>query len=507
MVGFQTKILKVLASPQFFAAILLLFFIESAWIAISAAYPMVFDENAHFAVIQAYAHHLSPFFPAHSTLMDSSGALSRNPSFLYRWLMSFPYRLISAVTGDQMMQVIDLRFINIFLFGGSLVLFRRLLLKTRVSPAIVHATLLFFVLTPVVPLLAGQINYDNLIMLVTAMALLMATTISEGLRRERLLPIGRCLWLLTLCLLGSLVQFEFLPVFAAIVLWLSWQAWRTRRTQTIGPGTQLRQAWHKNSWTQKLLITVPLVLALGIFIEMYGVNLVRYHNLTPQCGQVLSAQQCATNVTWVRSQEALAHKATVNTNPGLFAVSWTYRMFIAMFYTSSGGAGPQANYLSINPLPLIFITALAVFGAGTVLFIKYRGALFDGYEYLGFLLFVSALYVGALWLRNYIDYVHLGIKIAINGRYLFPIALPCMIIIALAFRQLFGHRTHLKAALLMAVFILFLQGGGVLTYITDSNQAWYWQNRTIVSLNKVAQQVVKPLIIIKTPLRSFGSVN
>ncbi|HXR49668.1 MAG TPA: hypothetical protein VN778_01425, partial [Verrucomicrobiae bacterium] len=65
----------------------------------------------------------------------------------------------------------------------------------------------------------------------------------------------------------------------------------------------------------------------------------------------------------------------------------------------------------------------------------------------------------------------------------------------------------LKAALLMAVFILFLQGGGVLTYITDSNQAWYWQNRTIVSLNKVAQQVVKPLIIIKTPLRSFGSVN
>ncbi len=504
MVGFQTKILNILRSPQFFAAILLLFFIESAWIAVSAAYPMVFDENSHFTVIQAYAHHLNPFFATHTPLMDSSGAVSREPSFLYRYLMSFPYRVISAITGDQMMQIIDLRFLNIFMFGGALILFRRLLLKTKVSSAIIHAALLFFVLTPVVPLLAGQINYDNLVMLVTAAALLMTVSINESLTRNKRLPIAQSLWLLTLCLLGSLVQFEFLPIFAAIGLWLCWQAYRSYHAREIDLVGTAKTGWQTTPRVRKLIVVTPLVIAIGLFVGMYGVNLARYHTLTPDCGQVLSAQQCDTNATWVRAQTALAHKTHVNTNPILFAGSWTYRMFIAMFYTSSGGASPQANYLSINPLPLIFLTALAVFAVGVVLLVRYRHVLFQGYEHLGFLLFVSLLYVAVLWLRNYQDFVHLGVKVAINGRYLFPVALPCMIILALAFRQLFGHRLQLKAAFLVGVFVLFLQGGGALTYITASNPAWYWQNRTITGLNKVAQQIVKPLIIVKTPLRSFG---
>jgi hypothetical protein len=79
-----------------------------------------------------------------------------------------------------------------------------------------------------------------------------------------------------------------------------------------------------------------------------------------------------------------------------------------------------------------------------------------------------------------------------------------MVIIALAFRQLLGSRVRLKVGLVVALFVLFLQGGGALTYVIDSNQNWYWQNRTVQQLNKVAQHVVKPLIIVKTPLRSFG---
>jgi len=505
MVGFQTKILRVLRSPQFFAAILILFFIESAWIAISAAYPMVFDENAHFTVIQAYAHHLNPFFPTHSTLMDSSGAVSRNPSFLYRWLMSFPYRIISWATGDQMMQVIDLRFLNIFMFGGALILFRKLLLKTKVSEAIINVALLFFVMAPVVPLLAGQVNYDNLVMLVTAGALLMTVNITETITRTRQLPIARCIWLLTLCLLGSLVQFEFLPIFAAIVFWLGWQSFRAFRRQPAVLIQQFAQGWQQTSRGRKLFITIPFVIAFGVFTAMYGVNLVRYHDLTPQCGQVLTVQQCSTNGTWVRNQVALAHKGQIDANPVRFGASWTYRMFLSMFYTSSGGASAQANYLSINPLPLIFFAALGVFGAGVALIVRYHRALFEGYEHLTFLLFASMLYTVALWFRNYHDFATLGIKIAINGRYLFPIALPCMVLIALAFRQFLGDRERLRTGLLVVVFVLFLQGGGALTYIFYSNDHWYWQNSVPVHLNQTAQQLLKPFILVKSPLKSFGA--
>ena len=61
----------------------------------------------------------------------------------------------------------------------------------------------------------------------------------------------------------------------------------------------------------------------------------------------------------------------------------------------------------------------------------------------------------------------------------------------------------MRADLALVVFILFLQGGGDLTYINDSNSNWYWPNRTVIDMNHAAQDIVKPLIIIKTPLHSF----
>jgi len=507
MTGFQKKILGILRSPQFFAAILILFFIEAAWIAISAAYPMVFDENMHFTLIQAYAHQLSPFWPAHSVATDPAGAVVRDPSYLYHYLMSFPYRLISAVTSDQMMQVVDLRFINIFLFGGSLIFFRKLLLKTKVSPAIIHACLLFFVLTPVVPLLAGQINYDNLIMLVTASSLLLAVTISQTLNHGHRLPIARIFWLFSLCLLGSLVQFEYLPIVTAITLWLGWQIWRLVRSNKLQFTSAITHGWQTASWQRKLAVIVPFAVALGLWGQMYGVNIIQYHALTPSCSQVLTRQECVSSGSWERAQQALMHKGYVDKDPVAYAISWTYRMLVAMFFTSSGGASPSANYLSVNPLPLIFVAALGVCITGALLIIKYRWKVFAGYEYLGFLFFASVVYSGSLLLHNYFDYVHLGQKYAIQGRYLFPIALPCMIIIALAFRKLLDNRANAKLALLLGVFLLFLQGGGALTYITYSRPNWYWQNDVSVSINRAAQAIIKPLILMKTPVRNVGLLN
>lgn len=500
----QTDILRVLRSERFFKAILALFVLESAWIAISAAYPMVFDENTHFGVIQLYAHRWSPIFwsqPPHSAW---AGPLAREPSYLYQYLMSFPYRLVSLFTDNQMAQIIFLRFINIALFGAGLVLFRRLLLRTGVSRAMATSILLFFILVPVVPLLAGQINYDNLVMPLTAWAFLLTLSVSDRLARGGQLPLGRILQLLTLCMFGSLVQFEFLPIFMGIVLWLGWRLWRQSRQKSLRFKQAVRESWQSGGWQRKLAIGLPLIVALAMFMEMYGVNLAVYHNPTPTCGQVLSARECAGYGAWQRDQIALAHKAPVNPNPLLYGASWTYRMFVASFYTSSGGASPQAYYLSVNPLPVVFLTALVVFLVGVVLFVRYHQAILRRYRYVGFLLFMCLLYAGLLWLRNYADFLHVGQKIAINGRYLFPVALPAMLLVALAYRQALAHKQNFKAGLMVVVLLLFLQGGGALTYIVVSDSHWYWPNRTVISLNKTVQRIVRPLIIAKRPVKTFG---
>jgi hypothetical protein len=506
MAELQTKILRVLRSKRFFYAILVLFVVESVWIAISAAYPMVFDENTHFGVIQLYAHRWNPIFFHQPPDASWAGPLAREPSYLYQYLMSFPYRVVAHFTDSQMIQVVSLRFINIALFGSALVLFRRLLLRTKVSPAIVHVVLLFFVLTPVVPLLAGQINYDNLVMPLAALALLGALKIRDQISKSKYLPAGSLLLLLAICMFSSLVQFAFLPIFAAIFLWLAWVIWRRYKAGKLELGNGLRKSWANSTWQRKVLVGVPLVIAASMFIEMYGVNAVAYHNLTPACDQVLSRQECAGYGGWQRNQLALAQKVPVNGNPLLFGASWTYRMLIAMFYTSSGGASPNALYLSINPLPVVFVTALLIFLVGVILAIRYHRIIFSRYKYLGFLAFVCLFYAAMLWLRNYQDYMHVGQKIAINGRYLFPIALPAMLLIALAYRQLFAQKHHLKLGLMIVVFVLFLQGGGALTYIAVSNSDWYWQNKAVINMNRAAQVVIKPLIIIKTPLKSLGKV-
>jgi hypothetical protein len=499
----QTKTLRLLASPWFFRIILGLFAIQSIWIAISAAYPMVFDENTQFGVIQLYAHHLSPIWAHQPPHADFAGPLAREPSYLYQYLMSFPYRLLTQLTSSQMTQIICLRFIDIALFGWALVVFRRLLFKTKVSPAIIHVALLFFVLTPVVPLLAGQINYDNLVMPIAALTLLQAITIHERLR-EAEVPLGRISLLLALCMFGSLVQFEFLPIFVAVAVWLGWSIWQQKRTGGIRLRAGLASNWRQTPGLKKAVFTLPLLVMTGLFIQMYGVNIVKYHNPTPACNQVLSDQNCAAYAAWERDQVALAHKTAVNPDPARYGASWTYRMFIALFYTSSGGASSSAYYLSVNPLPVVFVTALAVCLIGVILVVIYHRQVFRRYKYLGFLLFVCLVYAGMLWLRNYADFLHVGQKIAINGRYILPVALPAMLLIALAYRQLLLDKQGLKVGLVAIVFVLFLQGGGALTYITASNSNWYWHNSTVSRLNSLAQRITSPLIITKTPIKSFG---
>src|SRR5690348_13109817 len=120
-------ITRLLGSRRFFYGVLIFFGLESLWIAISAAYPMAFDEDFHFGLIKIYSHHWLPFLSGQPEGADAFGAVARDPSYLYHYLMSFPYRLISFCTGNETAQVVFLRLLNIMLFGTALVLFRRVL--------------------------------------------------------------------------------------------------------------------------------------------------------------------------------------------------------------------------------------------------------------------------------------------------------------------------------------------------------------------------------------------
>jgi hypothetical protein len=155
------KFVAIVGSKKFFWAIILLFIIESVWFALSARYPMAFDEAYHLTSIQIYSHQFSPFFFKQPPGPLTYGPLVHNTSYLFHYLMSYPFRFIRFFTKDLTTQVIFLRFIDIGLFTWALFLFKKLLLKVKHEPALANITILFFILIPIVPFLDGYGLLDS----------------------------------------------------------------------------------------------------------------------------------------------------------------------------------------------------------------------------------------------------------------------------------------------------------------------------------------------------------
>src|ERR1035438_773805 len=146
--------------------ILLIFAAEASWLALTSRFPMAFDEGYHFNLIQFFSHRFNPIVTSQPSSTYALGAIVHNPSFLYHYLLSFPYRLIAHFTSSIETQVILLRFINIGLAITSLLIMKKILSRLGLPYILVNILLLVFALTPLVTALSAQINYDNLLILV-----------------------------------------------------------------------------------------------------------------------------------------------------------------------------------------------------------------------------------------------------------------------------------------------------------------------------------------------------
>ncbi len=486
------RVTALIACPKFFWGILALFVLQAAWIALSGRYPMAFDEDVHLGIIRLYTHHLSPFWSAQPPGADVFGAVFRDPSYLYHWLMSFPYRFISIFTDNQTTLVLWLRALNIGLFASGLVLYRRLLLKTGASRTIVHLVLLLFILIPVAPLLAAQINYDNLFFPLIGLVLLLVVSASTELVQKKRSNPYTFAGIVVLCLLGSLVKYAFLPIFMAIVLFLAirhWQVfgsfsaiWASKKAafKRIGPG-------------MTVLLAAAIIISGGLFVERYGVNLVRYHAPVADCSQALSIDACTSYGPWIRDHNLELNKSpTAPSSPATFAYDWLYGMWFRLFFSVDG---PGTCFQTRVPLLIPGLSAIAFAAVGALLSLVYLKRLFRMYSapVLSLLLLVSGVYVGVLWLDGYQAFLRTGVPVAINGRYLLPILPFVFLIGALAFNEFCGRRKNLKLLIGGLAVFSMLWGGGTLTYILRSNPAWYWPAPAVKSVNQTVQDTLGPV--------------
>jgi hypothetical protein len=239
-------------------------------------------------------------------------------------------------------------------------------------------------------------------------------------------------------------------------------------------------------------LLVVLVVTLGLFLQRYGVNTVRYHNPVPECDSVLSQQECRAYGPWVRNHDLAKTKGDVDANPLAYTWQWLQSLHYRMFFAVNGPVDSHRNY---PPLPLPSATAIviAITGMGAVVF--YWRQTFARRPLLVFLLLAGIVYCSLLWFDDYTQYLETGQPVAINGRYLLPILLLWAPVIGFALRAALSGYARLKILFAAAVLLLFLQGGGVLTFILRSDEMWYWQNKTVIHINNGARQVLAPFII------------
>lgn len=489
--------LAILRSRKFFLVIVGLLVLQAGWLALTARYPMAFDENFHFGIIKLYAGQWSPFFTHEPANSAAYGDLERSASYLYQYLMSFPYRLIALFVHQEAVQVIILRFINIGLFSAGLFMFRKVLLRLRISPAVTNLSLLMLVLIPVVPFLAGQINYDNLVFLLIPIVTLLTLSCSEGMRKTGSMPPVSLALLLIVCLLTSLVKYAFLPIFVALAIYLVIVVLVHKQRKTAVRQT-VRSFWSLRVWI-KISLIVGLIVAGGLFAERYGINIVRYHSLQPDCAVLRSVDECVQYGPWARNATVKAENIAAGGVPldpalPLFLPAWVVGMMHRLYFAIN------YDYLNYFELPIITDTAYIVGFVGLLLLVGYGFWLFRRRPQLLLVALIIVVYVASLLYVNFTGYIHYRTMQAINGRYLILILPFFFALIATCyshfFDQLASKRAQLyKVGVTAIVIILTLQGAGLLTYIVRSDEAWWWPNQTVISVNAAAKQALTPLII------------
>ncbi len=480
---------SVLTTRRFWWFIVGLLVVQAGWIALSGKYPLAFDEDFHLGIIKLYAHHISPFWSHQIEAADPFGAVARDPSYLYQYLMSFPYRFLTLFTHNQSVIIIIFRFINIAFFATGLALFRKLLLKLGISRALAHFCLLVFVLLPIVPLLAAQINYDNLLLPLVALALLQTLKVEAALSRDKRLDAKLLLQLLVLCLLTSLVKYAFLPVFVAIGGFLLVRYWHNRRSVRLA---SLVVSWKGLSRWLQIGLVAGLVVSGGLFVERFGINLVHYHTPLPDCSKVLSVESCSEYGPWIRDYNFEINKVANERNPLVYTGDWFYGMWLRTFFAVSG---PYNDFETRGPLLLPSLSAIAFTVFGGVAFLLTAKRLFKRYEapVIWLFLSVSAVYTGFLWLDEYRAWVRTGQPVAINGRYLIAIFPLVMALMAAGVSELTRRQPRWRPVLATLAVFCLVWGGGVFTFILRSNDGWYWNSGAVRSVNHDIQKVLGPI--------------
>lgn len=487
--------LRFLRSRSAFYAVLAFFALESLWIALSSRYPMAFDEYFHYGVAQLHTQTWSPFLTDVPDSASLYGAITRDASFLYHYVLSFPLRLLNTSTDSMVWHILILRILNICIAVASLLIYAKLLRKLGVSQLATTGILLFVSLLPVMPLMAGQISYDNFFFLMVASTLLLGVTFLQRFQTSKQIDAGLLSWLLVSGLFTCFVKYAFLPAMLAIVLLIGMIVVRERR-KTI---KAYARWWQTASSSAKAALAVALVAGAVLFAGSYGVNLVKYRTPVPDCDAVIGIEACKSYGPWVRdhiAKQTFPGSSFADIPP--YAAPWVEKMMEETFFMVGAkyDDGGVIVYRSTKPFPILLAAGWIILVLGIAIGLARTKFIWSRLD-CRLIMAVLLLYTLVLFGRNLQFYLETGAAVAIHGRYVLPFMIPAIGILVIAANglRLPWINKRIVGVLVGVALIAFLQGG-LTTFIVATDDDWMWpQSQPAINVNSAARDVLSPLIM------------
>ncbi len=500
--GWSRRVTRVLAHRYFFIFVLVLFFLQMAWIALSAIYPMLFDEEYHLGIIDIYSRQLSPFIAIQPPEASFHGDITRYSSYFFHYLMSFPYRLVDMFTDDLITKVIAMRLVCISLVLVGFCLFRKVLLGFGVSRATTHSVLLVFSFIPIVPFALAQINYDSLQFLWVPLLIYLAQGAS---RRSSHQGWYTSLFIGVACL-AIVTKFTALPIVLACTVFIAFYLWRHYRAKVL---TTLWRQFRGLPRAKLIIASCLVVLGLGLAGERYGANLITYRAYEPSCDRLRSKEDCRQNNVFRRndnrrSEQAAQPKELMNL-PQYASLYWAPHIFgdfsVVAAFVYEDKADMQLRYLptdmqaSGGNRAFNYSARFIVVVSFLVLIVAAIRRQLSPSPLFALAFLVVIFYAGAHLLRGYADYVSLGSAVAAQGRYYIPLLILVLAAVAVALQHQLKS-TRLKLVVLCLCLLPLTQGGGAANYMLYSNAKWYWprHEKIIEKANLTARTVLRSFI-------------
>jgi hypothetical protein len=468
---------QVLASRTAFVVVLVAFVLMGFLFAVTIHVPASAapDEVRHIGNILFYAERpwtAGPFVHDAAASTLRLGEVTRFPAYLYYYVMSFPARAALAVGLDQERTVMVLRGIDVLAAGAGLYALRVMFRNAGVPTAIGLLAIVATAFTGRYVWQAATISYDAPSMAAFFLFAAVAVKVARGGGLRTLA------WLVVAAMLALMLKYSQAPLvlagaFFAILFryrvdGFSWLRHPVRRAVSgfrVRPGRSV------------LLVVIGGVL-LALVLERFGVNLLVYRALNPDCAEIHSRAACMNfdifrrNYNATRSHDLAVAAGTLEPfHPLAFLWTWATTYFRSLFFFWGPTLPWRPN------LGVVAFGATAVLAAIGIAATQLRRVLRSAATW--WLAVVPVAYTLAVLCFNAATTVNLRQEFAFSGRYLLPV-LPMIVAVVLLgvaawLRRLQGRAATaawiVVVAVGVALFALYNPISAFFPYA--SSPAWY----------------------------------